>query len=505
MLVCVYRIRCDMMRLFITGISVVMLGFPYALSAQNTAVDWRGQKLHLTGCNVAWLGYGADFGRVEEWGDYCAYSHSDTETMFSSLADAGGNCVRWWVFCDGRGAPEFDSNNGGNVTGLDSSVMSNMDDVINLAEDYGIYIIFCLWDFGMLFDDSTAGGRGEHAGGHRNLVVDDAARGTFITNALLPMLRHRITNSSYTVATHPNVLAWEIINEPEWGITESGAVDEMISNPVSLVQMQEFVAKLSGVIHRQANQLVTLGSACLKWNSDTALGAAGNWWKDSALIPYDADGALDFYQFHYYGWMNGDYTTWSYSPLSNSAADASFDKPAVIGEFPANGGSTTWTVAEIINGCYSNGYAGCWAWTYQGVDTCGSWTNCRSAYAAFGSNRWEEIRPPADLDSDHDGMPNTAEFIAGTDVDNHTNHLAVSIRYTQDDIEVSFEVAAADGAGYGGVDRYYALCNTVCLATGAWQAVAGYDRMEGTNGRARCRIPMATDRFYRACVWLENR
>jgi len=490
----------------ICGILGALIGLETGFAA-DSAIGWRGQDLYLSGCNVSWESYGADFAMVEDWGNWNGYSHAATDVMFADLSAAGCNCVRWWVFCDGRGGPEFGSNSGGNVTGLDSAVLANMDDAIKLAADHGIYIIFCLWDFAMLFDDSTTGQRGEHAGGHRNLVVDSTARGTFVTNALLPILQHEIPGTGYTIATHPNVLAWEVINEPEWAITESGSVDPNISQPVSLAQMQEFVADLTGTIHRNANQLVTVGSACLKWNSDTALGAVGNWWKDSALAPYDPDGALDFYQVHYYGWMNGNYTTWSYSPLYNDTTDASLDKPTIIGESPADGGSTGWTVDELIDGCYSNGYAGIWSWTYMGVDYVGDWSDCSTAYTQFGSNHVAKIQLPADLDSDGDGLPNVSEFIAGTDPGSaHSCHV-VTIRRTNGTVEVAFHTAAAEGVGYGGVNRYYALEESTDLVGGVWRPVSGLDRIPGANGLVHYQSPGTnqTPRFYRALAWFENR
>jgi len=496
-----------MLRTAFVSLTAGLVLFAATALADAGAVMWRGQKLHLSGSNVAWQNYGVDFGRVEEWGNYCAYDHATTDSMFSNIVAAGGNCVRWWVFCDGRASPEFSSTNGGTVVGLDPMVQANLDDAIALAEAHGIYLIFCLWDFGMLFDDSTASGRGEHAGGHRNLIADAAARGTFITNALLPILRHPVTNSTYTIATHPQVLAWEIINEPEWGITESGAVDSSIHAPVSLAQMQEFTAVLSGTIHRNANQLVTLGSACLKWNSSTALGAAGNWWADSELTRYDADGALDFYQIHYYGWMNGDSVYWSYSPLFNSTATAFLDKPTVVGEFPANGAGTTWTVRQILDGCYSNGYAGCWSWTYLGNDSNGSWTDSSAAYATFGTNHRNEIRPPSDFDRDGDGVSDIAEYIAGTDSSASNGCLTAALLFgTNNLLQIAFEAEKAEGPGYGGVNRYYAVDRSDSLAPVAWQSVAGYSRIASSNSAVTCSMPATNSAgFFRVRAWLANR
>lgn len=337
---------------------------------------------YLSGVNVPWQdgGYGADFGTVEEWNQH-TYSPSATNAMFAELSAAGVNSVRWWVFTDGRGAPEFNASSGGQVTGLDANFLPSMASAIQLAEQHDIYIVFVLWDFALVFADSDQFGTGEHSGFHGNLITNSADRQTFIDNALLPMLNYPV--GSHTIGTHPNVLAWEIINEPEWIITDLGAVDGRAVQPVSLTQMHRFVAELAAVIHQNSSQMVTVGSASLKWNSNTALGADGNFWEDEDLAPYHPDGTLDFYQVHYYGWMNGDEVFWSFSPLFNSAAEATLDKPTVIGEFPANALDTGVTLAELLNGFYNNGYAGAWTWTYEDVDAHGGWADSQAAITAF--------------------------------------------------------------------------------------------------------------------------
>ncbi|MCB8968661.1 MAG: cellulase family glycosylhydrolase [Ardenticatenaceae bacterium] len=354
-------------------------------SAINALVPWRCGNWYLSGVNVPWHNgaYGADFGTVEEWGNYHAYDATATAQMFANLHAAGVNTVRWWVFTDGRGAPEFDSNSGGGVTGLDANFLPSIESAITLAAQYDIYLAFNLWDFGMLDDEVP--GDGEHAGGHTDLIVENAKRQSFINNALIPMLDHPIAGTSYTVGTHPNVIAWDIINEPEWGIVESGGVDPDISNPVTLAQMQRFVAEIAAAIHQHSNQLITVGSASLKWNSDTVLGGTANWWADEDLTPFAANGTLDFYQVHYYGWMNGDEITWSYSPLFQSAADAGLDKPTVIGEMPLNALDLGVSLASALDTIYANGYAGVWLWAYEddGSGMFGTWPTSQAELSAF--------------------------------------------------------------------------------------------------------------------------
>jgi hypothetical protein len=89
--------------------------------------------------------------------------------MFRNLRRQGANTVRWWLFADGRGAPEFDANSGGAVTGFDQNFLPGLANAIEIAREEHIYLVFNLWSFDMLFADSTPFDRGEHAGDHRDL------------------------------------------------------------------------------------------------------------------------------------------------------------------------------------------------------------------------------------------------------------------------------------------------------------------------------------------------
>ena len=57
----------------------------------------------------------------------------------------GVHVVRWWLFGDGRGAPEFDRNR--MVTGFDATFFDHMDQAMQIAARHNIYIIWSLWDF----------------------------------------------------------------------------------------------------------------------------------------------------------------------------------------------------------------------------------------------------------------------------------------------------------------------------------------------------------------------
>ena len=93
---------------------------------------------------------------------------------------------------------------------------------------------------------------------------------------------------------HERIYAWDIINEPEWAMTNvtglsqrPKCVDDTVSIlPIDSAQMTDFVKEATNTIHMMnATQPVTVGSARKMWLSQ--------FWTDASL-------KLDLYQFHWY-------------------------------------------------------------------------------------------------------------------------------------------------------------------------------------------------------------
>jgi hypothetical protein len=139
------------------------------------------------------------------------------------------------------------------------------------------------------------------------------------------------------------------------------------------------------------NVLVTLGSAAVKWNSDSP-GCEGNFWSDQKLqVQYNSPKAyLDFYSPHFYGWV----VRW----FGNFAVDKAprdyglADRPCVIGENPAKGvylqkktgfDELVVPIEEAYIKAYQNGWSGLMIWTSNGVDRLGSLEDSRAGLEAF--------------------------------------------------------------------------------------------------------------------------
>ena len=304
---------------------------------------------YLFGINYPWNNYGHDFGS-NAWGHNGVSEEYTTVYLdFDELMGAGIRSVRWFLFADGRASPEFDSN--GFVTGFDPFFYSDMDAALDIAKKHGIYIIFSLFDF-YLCDTMKMSG-GVQMGGHSDLISDLSKRQSFLDNALKPMLQR--------YASHPNVLAWEVMNEPEWVMVVDGGGN--VGVPVTLDEMQKLTVEIGLAVKENApDQLVTVGCASKKWI---------DLWRGVEM---------DFYQIHYYDWMEPWY------PFDVNFDSLGLDKPCIIGEFPTS--SSNITVDTYLEKIWTNNYAGSFSWSYKAGD----------AFSEFSSQPymdWRQTYPNA--------------------------------------------------------------------------------------------------------------
>ncbi len=355
---------------------------------RNNRIHWQSGDYFLTGVNYPFYGsYGADIATLSSedsdcnWQDYNAFDYAAIDRDFAEMQAGGVHVVRWFLFGDGRGG-NFDNHN--YMTSLDATFFAHMDQVLEIAARHNIYLIWSVWDFLMFQQpnwlcpgqardaaldaaahlppgvrehyeahlrlamnknpwdaaghlkalpargDAPASGQycPVYAGGHRNIISDaapDGAQDHFFRDVLSPLLRR--------YAGNPYIIGWEAMNEPEWAVSDGTGQNPTQPQPVTLTQMRAFFARFAAQVHADApGQYATVGSASLKWmGGDPSLGNANLW---QGL-------GLDYYQVHFYGWMEN---TWNhFSPMSRDynsdpALVAHLDAPTIVGEFPANGG-----------------------------------------------------------------------------------------------------------------------------------------------------------------------
>jgi hypothetical protein len=307
----------------------------------------------MYGLNYAWQNFAADFGGGDRG---IAATRTTIDTGLAEMAQNGVNVVRWWVWPNFTGnGVSFDGN--GTPTGLTATTTEDLEALLSLAEQHDVYLMLTLFSFDNFKTALPADRR-----------MDGIARDATHRAGLVDVVKAFARAASMS----PNasrMLAWDVINEPEWAVTGAGvggdeafdATDDL--SAVSHSEMHTLLADVIAGLRAESSALVTIGAAAMKWK---------NAWKDLDQ---------DFYQFHSYDWVD------MYWPYTMSPADFGMDdKPLVMGEFPPTGLSAA-TYREVVDSWYSNGYAGALAWrdatfmvNYPDVKSFADAHPCETAY-----------------------------------------------------------------------------------------------------------------------------
>ena len=305
--------------------------------APNGGLQWSCRRRFAHGINYAWHHFGGDFGGIPQWGQLGVSEQPEViGAELQTMKDAGASVIRWWMLPDLRGAGVvLDAS--GTPTGLGGTLVADLQTALDLAEQSDVYLMLCLFSFDAFRPDQDVAGI--TVPGLQPIVLDDARRSALMETVVRPIAQ--------TVAAHPHaqrVIAWDVINEPEWAMTGPSPYGDMDYSPnpdlqaISHAQMETFVADTIDVLHQEGDALVTVGGAAMKW--------AKAW---SAVD-------VDFYQFHIYDWID---LYWPYD-MAPSAYGVD-DKPVVMGEFPL-GGLSSASYAQMLQAWWDLGYAGAMGW-----------------------------------------------------------------------------------------------------------------------------------------------
>ena len=275
----------------------------------------------LIGANLPWVHYGIDFG-ANAWRPDGGIAQPDEraqlEVVFAALAASEVRYVRWFLFCDGRAGIRFSA--AGRPLGLDDFVFRDVDTALEIAGRHGIRIMFVLLDF--LWCDSASATRGVQMCGRAHVLADAGSREALLDLVLRPLLEK--------YGDEPTILAWDIINEPEWIKT------------VDAVDIQAWLSDSVALIHSATHHPVTVGSAGARWRARYA----------------DLD--LDFYQVHWYDSLKPQ------PSLETPVSELGFDRPVLLGEFPTRGSKRM--PDDIVAAARAAGYAGAFYWSVLAKD-----------------------------------------------------------------------------------------------------------------------------------------
>jgi len=119
----------------------VYLSMPNKVLAQqikvnNTSFVVNGNEIFMNGVNTPW----------HNWNDFGGnYDHDFWNEEFKKISEAGGNCSRIWISCDGDVGIDIDSS--GFVFGATEAHWKDLEDMFNCAKTHQIYIMATMFSF----------------------------------------------------------------------------------------------------------------------------------------------------------------------------------------------------------------------------------------------------------------------------------------------------------------------------------------------------------------------
>jgi len=293
-------------------------------------VTYECRRRFMYGLNYAWQNFAGDFGGGNRG---IAATRNTINTTLQQMASNGVDVIRWWVWPNFTGnGVSFDGS--GTPTGLTSTTLADLEALLSLAEQHDVYLMLTLFSFDNFKTMLPANRRMD------TIARDANLRAGLVNNVVKPFAR--------AATMSPNahrVIAWDVINEPEWAISGQGMYgDDDAFDPtddlsaISHAQMETLLEEVITGLRAESPALITVGAAAMKWKS--------------AWSQLDQD----FYQFHIYDWVQ-EYWPYTTSPAGYGLSD----KPLVMGEFPPEGVSGA-SYRTMLDSWYSNGYAGALAW-----------------------------------------------------------------------------------------------------------------------------------------------
>jgi len=285
----------------------------------------------LEGANLPWLSYGGDFG-ANAWSPAGGLGkpgkREELRRHFLELKRQGLHAVRWFLFCDGRAGIRFSA--AGTPLGPDERLFADIDTALETAAAEEMKVIFVLFDF--LWFDKSFHVNGVQTGGRSGVITGAYKQRSLRRRVITPLLMR--------YGRSPAILAWDIVNEPEWATRGWGG--GIIGPSVSFLAMRRFLRRVARLVHRHTVHMATVG-----------LGNASG-------LPLVRGCGLDLYQVHWYDRWE------SVAPLERPVRELDIDRPLLLGEFPTRNSARS--PEAIVATSRTSGYCGAMAWSLLGTD-----------------------------------------------------------------------------------------------------------------------------------------
>lgn len=304
----------------------------------------------LIGMNLPWVRYGCDVGS-NAWNAGGLRHAADRErvrTVLVELAARGVAAVRWFIFCDGRSGIDFDA--GGAPLRLQSSALDDFSCALELVQSAQLRMVPVLFDFTWCARRRVI--NGVPLGGRAALWRNPVLRERLIDTVIRPF--------AAVFASHDAVLAWDLLNEPEW--VTRGAGTRRLWRSLSIARMQRLLGALSASLRAEGARAITVGSASARWL-----------WLVKGL-------GLDVYQPHWYDHLDRT------APLAQPVASLDLERPAWLGELPTR--LSRHPPDTILRIARDAGYAGAFLWSALADD---GHSDAGAAWTAL--DRWARGEP----------------------------------------------------------------------------------------------------------------
>ena len=324
----------------------------------------HAKPTYINGINIPWASFGTDVGEHDEWGSL--FDSTWFRNAFAEMQKNGINAARLWLHADGRSSPEFDKS--GFVTGLDSSLIPELRIILDLAEQSNIVLVLSLWSFDLTVDRRSKAGA--FAGNHSDLLLNSLKSRSYLQNALDPLVKE--------LDQHCALLAWEVMNEPEWLMKGQIFLGEEKPEQVPKSSVQDFLAQQIEYIHDHGTKPVGICSNTL---SRLRPGKEYPFYGE-AMNKYCANGKdcfPDYISFNYYPWMEIQ----GFSPFRYDASKLKRAVPLLIGEIP----SDNMYLERAFDELFTRGYAGFFSWSYNEEAT-----RSNKAQALSAANRFSQAK-----------------------------------------------------------------------------------------------------------------
>ncbi len=331
------------------------------------------KEIVMNGVNTPW----------DDWNDFGGkYDSNFWDSEFAKIRQAGGNCSRIWISCDGEIGINIDST--GYISGATEAHWQNIKDMLSLAQKHQIYVMATMISF-----DHTKSSHKNYMRWRKMIENPDNVK-SYIDNYITPFIQQFKDN--------PYLWSIDACNEIEW------IYNDKDNAQCSWDKLQYFVGSMAVAVHQNSNILFTVGSAAIKWNCDMPKPFEGNKWSDQNLQKQVQSplARLDFYSPHYYGWV----VQWFGNFCTEKSPEyyGINDRPCMVAENPAKGifiqtekgDSLVVSMSDAYIKAYQNGWKGLMVWTSNGVDKYGTLDDCRAGLKAFEEKYPEKINPEND-------------------------------------------------------------------------------------------------------------